>query len=72
MKVISGIALSLIGLLVSVGNLHAAQIYSLISIYNSDLSNLYGTPYINDLGEIAVSNGVRSTTGNWNYLTPLG
>lgn len=72
MKVISGIALSLIGILASVGNLHAAPSYSLTSIYNSTLSNPSSSPYINDAGEIAVSNGVRSASGSWTYLTPLG
>jgi probable HAF family extracellular repeat protein len=72
MKVTSGIALTLIGLLVSVGNLHAAPTYSLTSIDTSTLNNPYATAYINDLGEIAVSNGVRSATGNWSYLNPIG
>jgi probable HAF family extracellular repeat protein len=72
MKVTSGIALSLIGLLAFVGNLHAAPSYSLTSIYNSTLSNPSASPYINDVGEIAVSNGVRSATGNWSYLAPIG
>ena len=72
MKVISGIALTLIGLLASAGNLQAAPSYSLTSIYNSTLNNPSATPYINDLGEIATSNGVRSASGSWTYLTPLG
>lgn len=72
MKVISGIALGLIGLLASVSNLQAAPSYNLTSIYNASLINPYGTPYINDLGEIAVSNGVRSASGNWSYLNPIG
>lgn len=72
MKVISGIALSLLGLLMSVGNLHAAPSYTLTSIYNATLENPSASPFINDLGEIAVSNGVRSASGSWTYLTPLG
>jgi len=72
MKVISGIALSFIGLLASVGNLQAAPSYNLTSIYNSALNNPTDNPYINDLGEIAASNGVRSSSGSWTYLTPIG
>jgi probable HAF family extracellular repeat protein len=68
MKLLCGVALSILYFLGSLGNAHAAITYNLTII------NAFGDPgpSINDNGQIAIGDRIRSTSGTWTTLQVAG